>query len=142
MLQARMFSYPDAARYRVGPNYQQLPNNRPINSVYNPYSRDGPGTINGNYGADPDYVKSQLRKVTYTHYHQTASPEQWSGQLQAYSSEVTDKDFEQPRALWEIIKGEENGQQFFLDNIVPSLSKTEPTLRNEAIGKYSTLLPS
>ncbi|KAF2873802.1 catalase-like domain-containing protein [Massariosphaeria phaeospora] len=48
LLQARMFSYPDAARYRVGPNYQQLPPNR-AKYVYSPYQRDGPATINGNY---------------------------------------------------------------------------------------------
>jgi catalase len=53
MLQARMFSYPDAARYRLGPNYQQIPCNMPISTVYSPYQRDGPGSVNGNYGADP-----------------------------------------------------------------------------------------
>lgn len=56
MLHARMFSYPDAARYRVGPNYQQLPCNRPL-SVYSPYQRDGPMRLDGNYGSDPDYGK-------------------------------------------------------------------------------------
>ncbi|KAF2095139.1 catalase-domain-containing protein [Rhizodiscina lignyota] len=137
VLQARMFSYPDAARYRVGPNYQQLPNNRPINPVYSPYQRDGPATINGNYGADPDYVRSEFRKISYTHYHQTANPEQWSGQVAAYSYQVTDKDFEQPRALWEIIKGEKGGQQFFLDNIGPSLKNTEPKLRERAIAMFT-----
>lgn len=54
MLHARMFSYPDAARYRVGPNYQQLPCNRPL-EAYSPYQRDGPMRVDGNYGSDPDY---------------------------------------------------------------------------------------
>lgn len=54
MLQARMFSYPDAARYRVGPNYQQLPCNRAL-SVYSPYQRDGFMRADGNYGGDPNY---------------------------------------------------------------------------------------
>jgi catalase len=54
MLQARMFSYPDAARYRVGPNYQQLPCNR-AKYVYSPYQRDGPMRYDGNYGGEPDY---------------------------------------------------------------------------------------
>jgi len=30
MLQGRLFSYPDTHRYRIGPNYLQLPINRPI----------------------------------------------------------------------------------------------------------------
>lgn len=68
MLQARMFSYPDAARYRVGPNYQQIPCNK-AKYVYSPYQRDGPGCINGNYGSDPDYgaqlpLPSTVQKLT------------------------------------------------------------------------------
>lgn len=40
MLQARLFAYPDAQRYRLGANYQQLEVNRPICPV-NHYQRDG-----------------------------------------------------------------------------------------------------
>ncbi|MBT9670831.1 catalase [Secundilactobacillus kimchicus] len=40
LLQGRLFGYKDAARYRLGANYEQLPINRPINEVHN-YARDG-----------------------------------------------------------------------------------------------------
>lgn len=40
MLQARIFSYPDAHRYRVGTHYEMLPVNRPIVEV-NTYHIDG-----------------------------------------------------------------------------------------------------
>ena len=40
MLQARLMSYADAHRYRVGNNYQQLPVNRPRCPVMH-YQRDG-----------------------------------------------------------------------------------------------------
>ena len=40
MLQARIFSYPDAHRYRVGTHYEMLPVNRPIVEV-NTYHADG-----------------------------------------------------------------------------------------------------
>ncbi|MDY3200800.1 MAG: catalase [Arcobacter sp.] len=40
MLQARIFSYPDAHRYRVGTHYEMLPVNRPIGEV-NTYHLDG-----------------------------------------------------------------------------------------------------
>ena len=40
MLQARIFSYPDAHRYRVGTHYEMLPVNRPIVDV-NTYHADG-----------------------------------------------------------------------------------------------------
>ncbi|WP_367133413.1 catalase [Saccharothrix sp. HUAS TT1] len=40
MLVGRMFAYPDAHRYRIGANYNELPVNRPKSPV-NSYSRDG-----------------------------------------------------------------------------------------------------
>ncbi|MFD1721900.1 catalase [Amnibacterium endophyticum] len=40
MLQARIFSYADAHRYRVGTNYQQLPVNAPRNEIHS-YSKEG-----------------------------------------------------------------------------------------------------
>ncbi|MEO3975995.1 catalase [Streptomyces sp. CAU 1734] len=41
MLLGRVFSYPDTHRYRIGPNYAQLPPNRPHSAV-NSYAKDGP----------------------------------------------------------------------------------------------------
>jgi catalase len=53
MLQGRLFSYPDAHRYRIGPNYLQLPVNQPKVAVHS-YNRDGAmAYING---GDPVYA--------------------------------------------------------------------------------------
>ncbi|KAA6214240.1 catalase [Streptomyces albofaciens JCM 4342] len=41
MLLGRLFSYPDTHRYRIGPNYTQLPPNRPHSTVTS-YAKDGP----------------------------------------------------------------------------------------------------
>ncbi|MFH9421421.1 catalase [Streptomyces sp. NPDC017529] len=41
MLLGRLFSYPDTHRYRIGPNYAQLPPNRPHATVSS-YAKDGP----------------------------------------------------------------------------------------------------
>ena len=130
-----MFSYPDAARYRVGPNYQQLPCNRALSHVYAPYERDGVGTINGNYGADPNYVQSSLHKVRLTSHHQMTAAEQWNGHVVLHESEVSDKDFVQPRQLWEIICAEKDGKEQFLTNIVPSFAEIVPGLRERALGE-------
>ncbi|MBP2475302.1 catalase [Crossiella equi] len=40
MLQGRLFSYPDAHRYRIGTNYAELPVNRPQSPVHS-YGKDG-----------------------------------------------------------------------------------------------------
>ena len=60
-----MFAYPDAARYRLGVNYQQLPCNAPVSEVYTPYQRDGAFRYNTNYGGDPNYVRSSFRPIKF-----------------------------------------------------------------------------
>jgi catalase len=54
MLQARLFAYPDAQRYRIGANFQALPVNRPRNGANN-YQRDGALRFDGNHGAKDNY---------------------------------------------------------------------------------------
>jgi len=50
MLQARLFSYGDAQRYRLGVNHHQIPVNQP-RCPYHSYHRDGAMRVDGNYGA-------------------------------------------------------------------------------------------
>ncbi|KAJ4144420.1 hypothetical protein LMH87_003304 [Akanthomyces muscarius] len=133
VLQARMFSYPDAHRYRVGPNYFQLPPNRPKNPVYAPYVRDGPGTMNGNYGSDPDYVFSELRPVAQSKRVQMPTHELWTGNVTAFTTTVTDKDFEQAQSLYKIICSEPNGQEQLLENLEQSLQGVPEKLAGEVL---------
>jgi catalase len=53
MLLGRMFSYPDAHRYRIGANYNQLPVNAPRSPVHS-YSKDG--AMRYQLVADPVYA--------------------------------------------------------------------------------------
>lgn len=50
MLQARLFSYGDAQRYRLGVNLHQIPVNRP-RCPYHSFHRDGPMRVDGNHGS-------------------------------------------------------------------------------------------
>ncbi|MCA9295968.1 MAG: catalase, partial [Phycisphaerales bacterium] len=54
MLQARLMSYADAHRYRVGSNYQQMPVNRPKCPVMN-YQRDGAMATAQDYAGRKNY---------------------------------------------------------------------------------------
>ena len=65
MLQARMFAYPDASRYRLGVNYQFLPTNAAKKEVYCPIERDGFMSFGKNYGGDPNYVGTKLKPVRF-----------------------------------------------------------------------------
>jgi catalase len=49
MLQGRILSYPDAHRYRLGANYEQIPVNR-CPFMVNNYQRDGQMRVDGNGG--------------------------------------------------------------------------------------------
>ncbi|MCZ2441121.1 MAG: catalase [Burkholderiales bacterium] len=54
MLQARLFNYADAQRYRLGSNHHQIPVNRARCPVHSNH-RDGQGRVDDNYGALPHY---------------------------------------------------------------------------------------
>lgn len=130
-----MFAYPDAARYRLGANYQQLPSNKPHVPVYNPYERDGRARLDGNYGGDPDYVKSELRPIRLSNRHAVPTHEHWNGKVQIYATGLTEKDFEQPRILWKMIQKEGTAEQF-MDNICPTLLDVEQMLQEQVYGEW------
>lgn len=62
MLQGRLLSYPDAHRYRLGVNYEQIPVNRCPYAVSN-YERDGFMRVDGNGGSDPNYYPNSFDDI-------------------------------------------------------------------------------
>ncbi len=105
MLQGRLFSYPDTHRYRIGPNYQQLPVNRPKAPVHS-YNKDG--AMRYENPGDPVYAPNSVGGPA-------ADPQVWKGEeyhvageiiRSAYTLHAEDDDFSQPRALWEKVLSE------------------------------------
>jgi catalase len=134
MLQARMFSYPDAALYRVGANYQQLPCNR-ANHVNLPYQRDGFMKLDSNYGAGPEYARSSFRRIAPAPASWAdVAHGKWVGEVGQYTSEVTDEDFEQPCDLWKLYK-KWGDDQVFIANLAAHLKKALPQVQEETISK-------
>lgn len=114
VLQSRLFSYPDTHRHRLGTNYQQLPVNAPVCPVAN-FQRDGAMAFN-NQGSRPNY-QSSIQPLTYkSRAYSTAKHEQFIGALVADLSEVTELDFEQPRALYQKVLGEK-GRAALIHNL-------------------------
>ncbi len=62
LLQGRIFAYPDAHRYRLGVNYNQIPVNRSINEVNN-HQRDGFMSIDGNGKDSPNYFPNSFDDI-------------------------------------------------------------------------------
>ncbi|KAL4947882.1 catalase-like domain-containing protein [Aspergillus filifer] len=147
VLQARLFAYPDAARYRLGVNYQQLPTNAAKVQVYCPFQRDGKMRFDDNYGGDPNYVGSSLKPTKFYQEIKRESVaalnldvqhEKWAAEVAAYTSEITDEDFVQPAALWEVIGREEGHQEMLIDNLVTSVKSVKyPELRAKVYDLFS-----
>jgi catalase len=62
MLQGRILSYPDAHRYRLGVNYEQIPVNKCPFAVNN-YERDGFMRVDGNGGDQPNYFPNSFDNI-------------------------------------------------------------------------------
>lgn len=60
MLMARVFSYPDAQRYRVGTNYAEVPVNAPHAAPLNSYTRDGAGRHGFPPAGAPNYAPNSF----------------------------------------------------------------------------------
>ena len=99
MLMARIFSYADAHRHRLGVNYKQIPVNSPRSPVHS-YSKDGAMRVQN--VSDPVYAPNSKGGPS-------AQPEEypaeqaWGGEgdlvRQAYTLREDDDDFSQPRTL-------------------------------------------
>ncbi|WP_024288682.1 catalase [Cellulomonas sp. KRMCY2] len=60
MLMARVFSYPDAQRYRVGTNYNQIPVNAPHAAPVHTYTQDGAARHGFNPPSTPVYAPNSF----------------------------------------------------------------------------------
>ncbi|MFI7617769.1 catalase [Nonomuraea terrae] len=125
MLQGRLFSYPDAHRYRIGPNYLQLPVNKPRVPV-NSYNFDGPMTFQNPAG--PVYAPNSLGGPA-------ADPSLYEGEnyhvtgeiiRSAYTKHAEDDDYVQPRTLWENVLSDTD-RAHLVSNIVGHASAPEVT---------------
>jgi len=73
MLQGRILSYPDAQRYRLGGNYEQIPVNRCPYMVAN-FERDGLMSVNGNGEDAPNYFPNSFDDINIDNsYKETAT---------------------------------------------------------------------
>lgn len=194
VLQARLFSYPDTQRHRLGANYQQLPVNRPRNAgcpyisafsaglsakavdpaasqcphIISNFQRDGPGCLY-NKGKEPNYISTlpkadmKFKNLTddklsdkFTGVVLDSDTEEYLKQQELerqnhetiingkineyyYKSGVSEKDFEQPRTLYEKVFDEET-RKAFVENVVGHASKSSVPYIKTRVSQYFGLL--
>jgi catalase len=113
MLQARIFAYADAHRYRVGVNAEQLPVNKPRCSV-NDYHADGVMRLHGkpypNAFYEPNSFAGPVQNERFAE-----PPLKILGDADRYNHRDGNDDYTQPGNLFRLMSSEQKDQLF--DNI-------------------------
>jgi len=110
MLQARIFSYADAHRYRIGVNYASLPVNHPHAEVNN-YHRDGNMRSDGNFGGALNYEPNSFGgPVEDPKYLEP--PLKISGDAARYDHRLGNDDYTQPGNLFRLMNASQKEQLF------------------------------
>ena len=120
MLQARIFSYADAHRYRLGTHYESLPVNRPKNGAAN-YHKDGPMRFFDNFKENPDaYYEPNSFGGPKENTKYAEPPLKISGNADRYNHREGNDDYVQPRALFNLFNDEQKNRLY--RNIAASMA--------------------
>ena len=128
MLLARVFSYPDAQRHRIGANFTHLPVNQPRNQV-NTYQFDGPMAFLHS-GAQPTYVGNSYGRPYADQTGPVENSWEADGELvrSAYNLRAEDDDTSQPGTLIREVFNDAQ-RQGLVDTVAGSL--TAPDVQDE-----------
>jgi len=110
MLQARIFSYADSHRYRVGTHYELLPVNRPKCPVHN-YHADGPMRFDAPKGTDAYYEPNSFNGPKQDARF-AEPPLKISGDADRYNHRDGNDDYTQPGDLFRLMTPEQQGRLF------------------------------
>lgn len=132
MLLGRMFSYPDTHRYRIGPNYLQLPVNQPQATQAHSYTFDGPMRYHHSGGRPVYAPNSYGGPAADTDRFGDIAGWEAVGEMvrEAYTLHSEDDDWGQPRALLTQVM-DDAARARFVANVSGHLSNgvSEPVLR-------------
>ena len=109
MLQARIFSYADAHRYRLGTHYEALPVNAPKCPVHH-YHKDGAMRFFANNPNPDAYYEPNSFGGPVANPEAKEPPLRISGDADRYDHREGNDDYGQPRALWSLFTEEERGR--------------------------------
>ena len=132
MLQARILSYPDAHRYRIGVNYSQLPVNKPQCPV-NTYNRDGHMRFDGNDGGAVNYQPNSFNGPI-DNKKMKEPPLKISGDADRYDHRAGNDDYTQAGDLYRLIA--EDKKVLLIDNIVQAMLPVPEEIKRRQIAHF------
>ncbi|HRY25347.1 MAG TPA: catalase, partial [Geminicoccaceae bacterium] len=110
MLQARIFSYADAHRYRLGTHYEALPVNHAKCPVHH-YHKDGPMRFFDNNTKNPDaYYEPNSFNGPAQAPSYAEPPLRISGDADRYDHRAGNDDYKQPGDLFRLMNAEQQGR--------------------------------
>ncbi|MGD9809358.1 MAG: catalase [Deferribacterales bacterium] len=136
MLQARIFSYADAHRYRLSANFERLPINCPhAAKVMNSYQRDGIMRFDDNGGMLPNYEPNSFGGPVEDKSYEEP-PLKISGDAARYEQKRgVDDDYIQPGDLYRLMTPEQ--QANLAKNIAGTLSKAPVEIQKKMLEHFA-----
>jgi len=138
MLQARLLSYPDAHRYRIGVNYAALPVNEPRSPVHT-YHRDGQTRFDGNSGGAPNYEPNSFGGPLGDPRFKEP-PLRISGDADRYDHRIGNDDYTQAGDLFRLMGAEE--RQRLIANIAGAMREVPRQIQLRQIAHFAKADPA
>jgi catalase len=140
MLQARVFSYADAHRYRLGTHYEALPVNAPKCPVHN-YHKDGAMRFFRNDTGNPDaYYEPNSFGGPKQDPSVAEPPLHISGDAARYDDREGNDDFIQPRALFLMFDAGQRHRLF--SNIAAAMQGVPEPIVERQLGLFDRVDPA
>ena len=134
VLQGRLLSYPDAHRYRLGVNYEQIPVNKCPYMVAN-YQRDGSMQTGDNGGANPNYRPNSFDDIVVDENYKEPAMELDSTIADWFDRNLNDSDhYTQPGDLYRNAMNEQDRVNL-VSNIVGSMNGIVGEKKSEIINR-------
>ena len=138
MLQARIFSYPDAHRHRLGTHYEALPVNAPKCPVHN-YHKDGqmrffPNNANPDAYYEPNSFDGPVENASLSE-----PPLRISGDADRFDHRHGNDDYSQPRALFNLFDKSQKSRLF--SNIAEAMQGVPDFIIERQFGLFEKVSP-
>ncbi len=139
MLQARVLSYADAHRYRVGTHYEMLPVNRPRNEV-NTYHMDGSMRLDAPTGDDAYYEPNSFEGPREdASFKEPPFPVDGEGDRYDHRQDSDDY-YSQPKALFDLMDEDQKVQLF--NNIAEAMEGVPSEIVERQLAHFEKVDPA